>query len=99
MPRSDWHHLYNHQWHKARARFLRANPLCVMCDAPMPASVVDHITPHRGDVELFWSESNWQPLCKLHHDSTKARMENAGASDIGHASDGTPLDRSHHWNK
>lgn len=28
-----------------------------------PARVVDHITPHRGDVALFWDESNWQALC------------------------------------
>jgi len=33
-----------------------------------PATVVDHILPHRGDEDLFWDESNWQPLCKRCHD-------------------------------
>ncbi|MGM9590559.1 MAG: HNH endonuclease signature motif containing protein, partial [Faecousia sp.] len=32
-----------------------------------PATVVDHIIPHRGDRKLFWDESNWQPLCKDCH--------------------------------
>jgi len=32
------------------------------------ATVVDHIRPHRGDAALFWDPSNWQPLCKEHHD-------------------------------
>jgi 5-methylcytosine-specific restriction protein A len=44
-----------------------------MCD--QPASVVDHIKPHRGDRKLFWERSNWQPLCQHHHSSTKQRME------------------------
>lgn len=32
------------------------------------ATVVDHITPHRGDPGLFWDEANWQPMCKQCHD-------------------------------
>ena len=32
------------------------------------ATVVDHVTPHRGDKKLFWDESNWQALCKRCHD-------------------------------
>lgn len=55
-----------------------AHPLCVMCSAEartMAASVVDHIKPHRGDQTLFWDRTNWQPLCKPHHDSDKARQE------------------------
>ena len=62
---------YNTKWQKARKRFLAANPLCVKCKAEgkyVKATVVDHIIPHRGDPILFWKESNWQPLCKHHHD-------------------------------
>ena len=47
------------------------HPLCVSCQAEgklTAATVVDHIVPHRGDTKLFWDESNWQPLCKEHHD-------------------------------
>lgn len=29
----------------------------------------EHESLHRGDPVLFWDESNWQPLCKHHHDS------------------------------
>jgi 5-methylcytosine-specific restriction enzyme A len=59
---------------------LQSNPLCVMCLAMTPskvteANVVDHIIPHKGDKELFWNESNWQALCKRHHDTDKAEIE------------------------
>lgn len=54
------------QWREASKRFLKENPICVMCGAP--ATVTDHIIPHRNDVNLFWDENNWQPLCKRCHD-------------------------------
>lgn len=52
-------------------QFLMAHPLCVQCMAEgryVRATVVDHIVPHRGDQKLFWDRSNWQALCKAHHD-------------------------------
>lgn len=64
---------YNQRWRNARAAYLRRHPLCVKCD--QPATVVDHITPHRGDMVLFWDVSNWQPLCKPCHDRKTARGE------------------------
>lgn len=69
---------YGYAWQKARLQFLRANPLCVMCKAQgrvHAAEVVDHIIPHKGDEALFWDESNWQSLCKPHHDTDKAELE------------------------
>ncbi len=39
------------------------------------ADVVDHIIPHKGDQSLFWDSSNWQPLCKHHHDQKTARED------------------------
>ena len=34
-----------------------------------PATVVDHIEPHKGDEMLFWMRSsNWQSLCRLCHE-------------------------------
>ena len=62
---------YDARWRRARARFLRAHPLCADCQREgrlIPASVVDHIVPHRGDAALFWDQANWQPLCKPCHD-------------------------------
>ncbi|WP_185982832.1 HNH endonuclease [Aureimonas mangrovi] len=69
---------YGSKWQKARAQFLAEHPLCCRCqDAGTvePAAVVDHIVPHRGDPALFWSRSNWQALCKPHHDREKQREE------------------------
>ena len=62
---------YGSKWQKARARFLEKHPLCAEClrvKRLTPATVVDHIIPHRGDQQLFWDEQNWQPLCKSCHD-------------------------------
>lgn len=61
---------YDARWRKARALFLRQNPLCAECrrnGALTPATVVDHIIPHRGDAALFWDQQNWQPLCAACH--------------------------------
>jgi 5-methylcytosine-specific restriction endonuclease McrA len=54
------------------------------------AAVVDHKVPHKGNLELFWDESNWQGLCKPHHDASKARQEAAGKV-IGCDASGIPL--------
>lgn len=70
---------YGYKWQKARARFLQANPLCCFCERRgriTVATVVDHITPHRGDQELFWDINNWQPLCAPCHNSIKQGQEN-----------------------
>ena len=43
---------YNRRWQKARARYLKAHPLCVQCmkeGKAVTATVVDHVKPHRGD--------------------------------------------------
>ncbi|WP_460274261.1 HNH endonuclease signature motif containing protein [Celeribacter sp. ULVN23_4] len=50
-------------------------PVCVRCGAP--ATVVDHIIPHKGDDRLFWDKTNWQALCKPCHDRQKQREERA----------------------
>lgn len=42
---------YSTKWDVERAAFLKARPICTRCAAP--ATVVDHITPHRGDMKLF----------------------------------------------
>lgn len=69
---------YGSRWQKARKRYLRRNPLCVKCledDVTREATVVDHITPHKGDCDLFWDRSNWQALCKPHHDRATATYD------------------------
>jgi len=71
---------YDARWQRARLIFLQKNPLCIECQKEghiEPATVVDHIVPHKGNVDLFWDESNWQPLCRKHHD-IKTAMEDGG---------------------
>ena len=67
--------MYNSKWKKARATFLIAHPLCVVCKGI--ATDVDHIKPHRGDYILFWDKSNWQALCHSCH-SKKTVQEDGG---------------------
>ena len=53
---------YGKEWQKARKFFLKHHPWCVRCKEKgrlVPATVVDHIKPHRGDPDLFWDETNW----------------------------------------
>jgi 5-methylcytosine-specific restriction enzyme A len=71
---------YTRVWSRASQAFLRENPLCAICEREgrlVPATVTDHVAPHRGDPELFWSRSNWQALCKPCHDS-KTATEDGG---------------------
>ena len=71
---------YGRRWRKARLSFLKMRPLCVRCQAVgkiEPATVVDHIKPHRGDKALFWDVDNWQALCKPCHDNKTATEDGA----------------------
>lgn len=97
-----YHHLYDAQaWRKLRRAHLSIEPCCIMCDAiglTVIANIVDHITPHKGDTTLFYSNSNLQSLCKPCHDSTKKLLETRGYIQ-GNDIDGTPLDKNSHWHK
>jgi len=65
-------------WRRASKGFLAEHPLCRDCygrSLVVPAEVVDHVTPHRGDPALFWDRTNWQPLCKPCHDRKTATTD------------------------
>jgi 5-methylcytosine-specific restriction protein A len=67
-PGRQWYHTT--RWRKLRQTLLSRRPLCVRCEAegrPTPATDIDHIVPHRGDANLFWSSRNMQGLCQAHH--------------------------------
>jgi 5-methylcytosine-specific restriction endonuclease McrA len=83
----------SYRWQKARELFIRQNPICILCGGF--SRVVDHITPHKGNVTLFWDRDNWQALCKRCHDSDKKRIEMGGHK--GCNEDGIPRDHRHHW--
>lgn len=92
---------YGTAWMREREAFLRCYPTCVYCEKYKngritAATVVDHITPHRGNPALFWDRSNWQALCQSCHDRHKQREEKVNRA-IGCAADGTPFDPQHHW--
>lgn len=71
---------YTYKWRKARERYLRHHPLCVEClkdGRAIEATDLDHKKPHKGDMVLFWDQSNWQGLCHPHH-SEKTSREDGG---------------------
>lgn len=93
---------YTYRWQKASATYISRNPYCVMCKArgvDALATVVDHIVPHKGRMDLFWdSRKNWQGLCKACHDGAKKAQENSGRVR-GCDADGVPLDSGHEWRR
>ncbi|MCW1919974.1 HNH endonuclease [Rhodobacter sp. KR11] len=64
---------YTTDWDKARKEYLAFHPVCAMCGNA--ATLVDHITPHKGDKTLFWDWRNWQALCVHCHCSRKQGQE------------------------
>lgn len=67
---------------RLRPEQLLREPFCRECarlyaeDDPRrrtPATVVDHVVPHRGDWAIFTDASNLQSLCKRHHDKKTAQ--------------------------
>ena len=69
---------YGARWQKYRGFYLASHPLCVQCEKENrtePATVVDHITPHKGNMVSFWDCTNHQGLCKRHHDQKTAKED------------------------
>ncbi|WP_410768397.1 HNH endonuclease [Endobacterium cereale] len=69
-------------------------PLCEFCliaEDVTAADVVDHRTPHKGDLGLFHDPNNLQSLCKHHHDSAKQMMER-GKQVVTYDLDGYPIE-------
>lgn len=56
--------LYDARWQKYRITFLRQHPIC---SCGQPATIVDHIIDHLGNIELFWRRENHQALCETCH--------------------------------
>jgi 5-methylcytosine-specific restriction endonuclease McrA len=92
--------LYDRRWRKRRAFQLAEHPLCRLCmevrGKVTAAAIADHVTPHRGDAELF--DGPLQSLCKPCHDSWKQQMEKSGRVK-GCDMRGIPIDPDHPWRK
>ena len=100
---------YDRRWQKIRTMHLSEYPLCVECQKQgklTAATVVDHITPHKGDWTLFNNPANHQSLCASCH-SFKTAAEDGGFGNVkGQAKvrascdiDGNPTDPRHHWKR
>lgn len=64
--------------------------MCLAVEHVEPATVVDHVIPHRGNPDLFWDENNCQSLCQYHHDSHKQLIEHGKDVPI-FGDDGWPI--------
>lgn len=88
------------QWRQIRAAQLMAEPLCRLCHAKgriVPATVCDHIEPHKGDKARFWN-GPFQSLCEPCHNGTKQQVERIGyCIEVG--LDGWPIDKAHPANR
>ena len=76
-----WHWMYRTRlWRQElRPGQLLREPFCRECAAQgrrVRATVVDHVTPHRGRWELFSDPGNLQSLCKSCHDAKTMRELN-----------------------
>jgi len=90
-PWKPWYSLA--RWRRRREQQLSSEPLCRFCEARglvVPATVADHVEPHRGDPVKFW-QGLLQSLCKACHDRDKQREENGGRAIAAIACDGWPV--------
>jgi len=62
--------LYNSsQWRSLRKKILKEHPYCYKCGISIKEAELDihHIVPARGNIDLFYDESNCIPICKSCH--------------------------------
>jgi 5-methylcytosine-specific restriction endonuclease McrA len=88
------------RWQIRRKQQLQQQPLCALClqEHRVPAATVaDHITPHKGDYNLFW-HGPLQSLCENCHSRFKQRVEIHGYSNAVDVH-GRPIDPNHPSNK
>lgn len=89
------------QWRKLRLAHLAYEPLCRMCERMgrvTAGNTVDHIKPHKGDIELFFDADNLQTLCTPCHSALKQMEEIHGYSQAVDIN-GVPFDPKHPWNQ
>lgn len=66
---------YGSRWRKEARGYLAEHPFCVGCESKgrtKIAKLVDHIVPVSVAPERFWDRSNWQSLCRAHHNRKTA---------------------------
>lgn len=71
---------YGGDWARRAKQYRDQHPICLPCQLVnllTPSQCVDHIQPHRGNLELLNNPTNWQALCHYHH-VTKTWRERGG---------------------
>ena len=87
----SWYKL--ERWRRVRRQQLRKEPLCAMCferGLITAATVADHVVPHRGDWNLFWT-GKLQGLCVACHNGDKQSMDRTGRPRVTIGLDGWPI--------
>jgi 5-methylcytosine-specific restriction protein A len=88
--RQPWHQWYSTAWwQRTRDAFfaIPENVICKKCNR-VPATELDHIVPHRGNIELFKDVKNWQGLCKSCHSAKTAVEIGFAGNNRGQKGDG-----------
>jgi 5-methylcytosine-specific restriction endonuclease McrA len=83
-------------WRRRRAHQLRVEPLCRLCleaGRVTPATVADHVEPHRGNFTAF-RLGQLRSLCADCHN----RLDGTNSPRAPVREDGTPSDPNHPWN-
>jgi hypothetical protein len=65
------------KWRNMIKAFIVQHPWCIGCAAigkQTPATIMDHVVPHKGDRSKFFA-GPFQPLCSWCHGSTKRTLE------------------------
>ena len=101
MPhRPEIHRWYTSaSWLRRRSHQLRVEPLCRICleaGRVTPATVADHVVPHRGDYNVFRLGA-LRNLCKPCHDGLDAKNRSPIRPRSTVRADGTPSDPNHPW--
>jgi 5-methylcytosine-specific restriction enzyme A len=96
LPWRDWYGLQ--RWKRRAHHQLLTEPLCRSCrdrGRIAPASIADHVVPHRGNWNAFRLGA-LQSLCADCHKGKWATDRRGYRSDIGR--DGLPTDPRHPFN-
>ena len=66
------------------------DPLCVLCERcgiVREATKLDHVVPVEHAPDRFWDRSNWQALCRGHHEEKTARENQSRATTTAQGRD------------
>lgn len=97
---NDYRRLYDlAKWKRLRLWKLKHSPLCEPClkqRRRTPATVVNHRTPHKGNLVLFFDSRNLEASCAPCHDGATQSFERTGV-ERGCDAQGNPNDARSHW--